>query len=92
MFSYFIKTILYNYVNYVKFRKRSNGKKDIRSRYAMSEPEAKRKLKELKKTAYSETPEQRKKQTVGQFILDWFPRYKKGLKPAAYDRQKNTIK
>jgi len=71
---------------------RANGKKDIRTRYAKSEAEAKRKLKELKKTAYSETPEQRKKQTVETYILEWFSRYKKGLKPAAYDRQENTIK
>jgi integrase len=25
------------------------------------------------------------------YILDWFPRYKKGLKPASYDRQENSI-
>jgi hypothetical protein len=70
---------------------KTNGKADIRTRYAKTEAEAKRKLKEMKKTAYRETPEQRRKQTVEKYILDWFPRYKKGLKPASYDRQENSI-
>jgi len=70
---------------------KANGTADIRRRYTKTEAEAKRKLKEMKKTAYQETPEQRRKQTVGKYILDWFPRYKKGLKPASYDRQENSI-
>jgi LPXTG-motif cell wall-anchored protein len=53
-----------------------NGRKDIRTRYATSEAEAKRKLRELKKLAGEGSPEQRKKQTVEKYILDWFPRYK----------------
>jgi len=64
---------------------------DIRTQYAKTEAEAKRKFREMKKTAYQETPEQRRRQTVGKYILDWFPRYKKGLKPASYDRQENSI-
>ena len=60
-------------------------------RYAKTEAEAKRKLREMKKTAYQAPPEQRRKQTVEKYILDWFPRYKKGLKPASYDRQENSI-
>ena len=70
---------------------KANGKADIRTKYAKTEAEAKRKLREMKKTAYQETPEQRRKQTVEKYILDWFPRYKKGLKPASYDRQENSI-
>ena len=70
---------------------KSNGRPDVRMRYAKTEAEAKRKLREMKKTAHEATPEQRKKQTVEKYILDWFPRYKKGLKPASYDRQENSI-
>jgi len=54
-----------------------NGRKDIRTRYAASEAEAKRKLREMKKSAHEATPEQRKKQTVEKYILDWFPGTKK---------------
>ena len=38
---------------------KSNGKQDVRMRYAKTEQEAKRKLREMKKAAYQETPEQR---------------------------------
>jgi len=69
-----------------------NGRKDIRTRYATSEAEAKRKLKELRRIAHQDTPEQRKKQTVEQYMWEWFHRYKSVLKPAAYDRQEETIK
>ena len=71
---------------------KANGKQDVRTCYAKTEPEAKRKLREMKKTAYQETPEQRKKQTVEQYMWAWFKRYKNNLKPAAYDRQEETIK
>jgi site-specific recombinase XerD len=71
---------------------KSNGKKDIRTRYAKTETEAKRKLKELKKSAYQNEPDQKKKHTLEKYMLEWFPRYKGGLKPAAYDRQEETIK
>jgi integrase len=70
---------------------KSNGTAEIRRKYAKTEAEAKRNLKELKKTAHEATPEQRKKHTVEKYILEWFPRYKKGLKPASYDRQENSI-
>jgi len=69
-----------------------NGKQDVRMRYAKTEPEAKRKLKELRKLVYQDTPEQRKKQTVEQYMWEWFHRYKSVLKPAAFDRQEETIK
>ena len=69
-----------------------NGRKDIRTRYASSEAEAKRKLKELRRVAHQDTPEQRKKQTVEQYMWAWFHRYKSELKPAAFDRQEETIK
>jgi len=71
---------------------RANGSADIRRKYAKTEVEAKHNLKEMKRTAYSQTPEERKKQTVEQYILNWFSRYKRNLKPAAYDRQEKTIK
>ena len=70
---------------------KANGNPDIRTKYAKTEPEAKRKLREMKKTAHQEMPAQRRKQTVEKYILEWFPRYKKGLKPASYDRQENSI-
>jgi len=68
------------------------GKQDVITKYAKTEQEAKQKLKEMKQTAYLQTPEARKKQTVEKYIMEWFPRYKKNLKPAAYDRQEETIK
>ena len=71
---------------------KTNGTADIRRKYAKSEAEAKRKLREMKKTAYQEIPEQRKKQTVEQYMWAWFQRYKRKLKPAGYDRQEETIK
>lgn len=69
-----------------------NGSPDIHRKYAKTEPEAKRKLKELKAQKNAGSLQQRKKQTVEQYVWDWFRRYKSALKPAAYDRQEETIK
>ena len=71
---------------------KANGKKNVHTRYAKTEKEAKRKLRELKKAIYQAPPEQRKKQTVEQYMWAWFKRYKSSMKPAAYDRQEETIK
>ena len=71
---------------------KANGSPDIRTKYAKTEQEAKRKLREMKKTANQDAPEQRRKQTVEQYMWAWFQRYKRKLKPAGFDRQEETIK
>ena len=70
----------------------SDGKPVKIRKYAKTEVEVKRKLKEIKKTLYNQSFEGLKKQTIEKYILDWFARYKQGLKPASHDRQENTIK
>ena len=69
-----------------------NGKRDVRVVYGKTEPEAKRKLKdlikELNKTEYTYV----QRSSVKDYMLDWLTQTKRNeLKPKSYDRLEQTL-
>jgi len=69
-----------------------NGKRDVRVVYGKTEPEAKRKLKdlikELNKTEYTYV----QRSSVKDYMMDWLTQTKRNeLKPKSYDRLEQTL-
>lgn len=72
--------------------KKADGKNNIKSMYAKSEPEARRKLKEFKKEMTKHDVANLAKGTVGSYMLDWLHNNKQNLlKPTSSDRLETTL-
>ena len=69
-----------------------NGRRDYRVVYAKTEPEVKRKLKELIKEIHNGEYQYVQKQSVKEFMTEWLTTVKvNDLKPKSYDRLEQTL-
>lgn len=72
--------------------KNADGKRIIKSVYGRSEPEVKRKLREVRDTFKSTEPINVQKSIVKDFMTTWLTTVKKNdLKPTSYDRLETTL-
>ena len=70
-----------------------DGKRDVRYVYAKTEPECKRKLRELIKEIHKGEYISIQKKSVQDYMEDWLINVKKNeLKPKSYDRLEQTVK
>lgn len=71
---------------------KANGKRDVRTVYAKSEAECKRKLRELIKEIHSKEYVSVQRKSVKTYMDDWLKNVKKNeLKPKSYDRLEQTL-
>ena len=69
-----------------------NGRRDYKVVYAKTEPEVKRKLKELIKEIHNGEYQYVQKQSVKEFMTEWLTTVKvNDLKPKSYDRLEQTL-